>query len=310
MDKSHLPNIAVIGAGQWGQALYFALRQKLGAQGCVIASRTPRDIEGFVDLSTALQASYLVMTIPTQQVRGWLQEFFVDHGQKILVASKGIEANSGDFLNDIYGELIPAERLVFLSGPSFATEVKQGLPTALVMNSVDEKLATDFAAMMPSFIKIYTSTDVIGAEIAGAYKNVIAIASGICEGLGLGNNARASLITRGLAEMSRFGLFFGAKEQTFMGLSGVGDLCLTASSTMSRNFRVGLGLSQKKSLDQILAELGEVAEGVATAYAIAKLAQKHTLYLPIAYEVHAILEGKDPQESLKDLLVRKKQGEF
>ena len=143
---------------------------------------------------------------------------------------------------------------------------------------------------------------VIGAEIAGAYKNVLAIASGICEGLGLGQNARASLISRGLVEMSRFGKHFQSDDETFIGLSGAGDLFLTASSELSRNFRVGLGLAKGKSLETILDELGEVAEGVKTSDAIYKLSQENNIYTPIANEVKFILDGKSPKDSLKDLL--------
>jgi len=142
----------------------------------------------------------------------------------------------------------------------------------------------------------------MGAEISGAYKNVIAIAAGICSGLKLGNNAAAALISRGLVEMERFGAVYGAKKETFLGLSGAGDLFLTASSTMSRNFRVGLGLAKGLTQEEILQELGEVAEGIGTAYALYDIASKGGLYLPIATEVHAMLEGKSPQESLRDLL--------
>ena len=144
----------------------------------------------------------------------------------------------------------------------------------------------------------------MGAEVAGAYKNVIAIAAGICEGLDLGKNAAASLIARGLVEMQRFGRNYGAKDESFIGLSGAGDLFLTASSPMSRNFRVGLGLAQGKSKEEIVNELGEVAEGIGTAYALHVIAKEKGIYLPIATEVYNILEGKDTRESLKDLLSR------
>ena len=154
-------------------------------------------------------------------------------------------------------------------------------------------------------MKTYTSSDVIGAEVCGAYKNVIAIASGICDGLKLGNNARASLIARGLVEITRFGKFFGAQDETFIGLSGVGDLFLTASSELSRNYRVGLGLAQGKSKSEILSELGEVAEGVFTAEAIVNIAKTHQIYTPIANEVFAILNGKNVKISLSDLLRKK-----
>lgn len=291
--------IAVIGAGKWGQALHFALSQK---QECYISSRTKRDIKNFVDLQTAIDCEYLVIAIPAQEIRSWLKENFVFKGQKILVASKGIEASSGEFLNEIYASFVPNENIGFISGPSFAAEVIKGLPTALVINSKSKDVYDSFSTFFPNFIKVYFSDDVIGAEIAGAYKNVLAIASGICEGLNLGKNAQASLISRGLVEMERFGKYFGAHESSFLGLSGAGDIFLTASSTMSRNFRVGLGLAANKKLEDILVELGEVAEGVKTADAIHKLSIQHQIYTPIAKEVKLILDGKSPKDSLKDLL--------
>jgi glycerol-3-phosphate dehydrogenase (NAD(P)+) len=292
-------SIGVIGAGKWGSALAFAFSQK---HEVLISSRTPRDIKNFVSLEEILKCDYLVITVPAQQVALWLKENFIFKNQKILVASKGIEASSGRFLNEIYREYVPDKNIAFLSGPSFATEVMQSLPTALVVNSVNEGLAEEFSELFPNFIKTYISTDVIGAEIAGAYKNVIAIAAGICLGLELGNNAAAALISRGLVEMERFGAAYCAKKDTFLGLSGAGDLFLTASSTMSRNFRVGQGLAKGLTQDEILCELGEVAEGIGTAYALAEIAEKDELYLPIAKEVYAMLEGKSPQESLRDLL--------
>ena len=242
--------------------------------------------------------------MPAQQVASWLEEHFEFRTQKVLVASKGIEASSGRFLNEIYAKHVPASNIAFLSGPSFAAEVMRSLPTALVVNSTNEVLAQEFVAFFPDFIKGYTSCDVMGAEIAGAYKNVIAIAAGITQGLALGNNAAAALIARGLVEMQRFGRAYGAHDETFVGLGGAGDLFLTASSTMSRNFRVGLGLAKGQSQQEILQELGEVAEGIGTAYALFEIAQQNDLYLPIAREVHAVLEGKNPKESLETLLSR------
>lgn len=292
-------SIAVIGAGKWGQALHYALCQN---QKALITSRTPREITNFVDLKTALECEFLVIAIPAQQIRAWLKENFVFQGQKVLVASKGIEATTGEFLNEIYANFIPDENIGFISGPSFAAEVIKGLPAAIVINSTNETLYEEFSPFFPKFLKTYYSQDVIGAEVAGAYKNVLAIASGICEGLQLGNNARASLISRGLVEMTRFGEHFGAKKDTFLGLGGAGDLFLTASSTLSRNYRVGLGLAKNKTLEEILEELGEVAEGVKTAEAIYKLSLENDIYTPIANEVKLILAGKNPLDSLKDLL--------
>ena len=291
--------IAVIGAGKWGTALAFALSEK---NDVVISSRTPRELENFVPMSEALSCEYLVITVPAQQIASWLEENFRFTNQKILVASKGIEASSGRFLNEIYEQHIPNENIAFLSGPSFAAEVIQSLPTALVINAHNTEVSDKFASFFPSFIKAYTSTDVMGAEVAGEYKNVIAIAAGICEGLGLGKNAAAALISRGLVEMLRFGKVYGAKEESFLGLSGAGDLFLTASSNMSRNFRVGLGLAKGKSQEEILEELGEVAEGIGTTYALHEICTQKGLYLPIAKEVYETLEGKNPLESLQDLL--------
>lgn len=291
--------VGVIGAGKWGLALAFALSEK---NDVFITSRTSRDLKNFVSLEEVLKCEYLIISIPAQQIASWLEKNFKFNGQKILVVSKGIEATTGRFLNDIYSLHVEDSHIAFLSGPSFAVEVQKSLPTALVINSVNEKLSDEFSELFPSFIKTYTSTDVIGAEIAGAYKNVIAIASGICEGLGLGKNASAALISRGLVEMQRFGLAYGAKEETFTGLGGAGDLFLTASSNMSRNFRVGLGIAKGQSQEEILKELGEVAEGIGTTYALHEISTKKDLYLPIAKEVYEMLEGKNPQESLKDLL--------
>ncbi|OQX75851.1 MAG: glycerol-3-phosphate dehydrogenase [Epsilonproteobacteria bacterium 4484_65] len=293
--------IAIIGAGKWGQALYHAFSQN---NDVVIHSRTAREIENFVSLEEALSREYLVMAIPAQFAREWMEKNFEDRGQKILVAAKGIETSTGAFLNDIYGEFVPNERLAFISGPSFAAEVQKSLPTALMISSTNAQLAQTYADHLPDFIKGYISDDVVGAEVSGAYKNVIAIAGGVCDGLGLGNNARAALISRGLVEMTRFGEAFGAKTETFLSLGGAGDLFLTASSTLSRNYRVGLGLAKGKNMDEILQELGEVAEGVPTAKALYKIAQAKEIYLPIAQEVYSMIEeGKDPLQSVEDLLL-------
>jgi len=294
-----MKKIGVIGAGKWGSALAFALGVN---HEVVITSRRKRDLDNFVSLDEALSCEYLVVSVPAQQIASWLKENFVFKNQKILVASKGIEASSGKFLNEIYAEYIPSENIAFLSGPSFASEVMASLPTALVVNSTNPTLASEFSSFFPEFIKTYTSSDVVGAEVAGAYKNVIAIAAGICEGLSLGKNASAALISRGLVEMQRFGGYYGAKDESFLGLSGAGDLFLSASSTMSRNFRVGLGIAKGKSQSEILEELGEVAEGIGTSYALHEISLKKDLYLPIANEVYEMLEGKKPQESLRDLL--------
>ncbi len=291
--------IAIIGAGKWGQALYHAYSQN---NEVVIHSRTPKDIENFVSLDEALSYKYIIMAIPAQSVRSWMEENFEDRGQNLLVAAKGIEVDSGLFLNEVYGEFVSDERLAFISGPSFAAEVQNSLPTALKISSTNKKLAKKYVDALPSFIKGYVDTDVVGAEVSGAYKNVIAIAGGVCDGLELGNNARAALISRGLVEMTRFGKKFGARRRTFLSLGGAGDLFLTASSPLSRNYRVGFGLAKGKKLEEILVELGEVAEGIPTTKALFNIAQKEKIYLPIANEVHNMLEGKDPLACVQDLL--------
>lgn len=292
-------SIGVIGAGKWGMALAFAFSEK---NDVLITSRTPRDLPNFVSLEEVLECEYLIISVPAQEVSLWLEKNFVFKNQKVLVVSKGIEASSGRFLNEIYSKYVPEKNIAFLSGPSFAVEVMQSLPTALVVNSTNKKLASEFAKLFPSFIKAYTSSDVIGAEITGAYKNVIAIAAGICEGMNLGKNAAAALISRGLVEMQRFGKAYGAKKSTFTGLGGAGDLFLTASSEMSRNFRVGLGIAKGLTQEEILADLGEVAEGIGTTYALHEISSHKSLYIPIAKEVYLMLEGKSPKESMRDLL--------
>ena len=295
-----MKSIAVIGAGKWGQALAHALGQR---NDVVITSRTPRDLPNFVSLEKALERDFIVFVISAQAVRGWLEAHSLfREDQTLLVASKGIDAKTGAFMNEIFEEYLSPSQLCYLTGPSFAKEVMRSLPTALVINSRNRLVAEEWSELFPDYIKTYTSTDVVGAEVGGAYKNVIAIAAGICEGLRLGENAKAALVSRGLVEMARFGTYYGAKEETFLSLSGAGDLFLTANSRLSRNYRVGLGLAAGKTLDEILEELGEVAEGVGTARALHKISVNNDIYLPIANEVYEILGGKPIEESLKDLL--------
>jgi glycerol-3-phosphate dehydrogenase (NAD(P)+) len=298
----------VIGGGKWGQALQTAfLDNKIEAS---VVSRSARTLPNLTSVEDALKTPLLVMAISAQATREWLETHFRFNGQKILVASKGIDTQSGKFLNEIYGEFAPSENAAFLSGPGFAAEIVKKLPAALTIASESEETAAVFTRCFPNWIKTYRSSDVIGAEVGGAYKNVIAIAAGTCASLELGANARAALITRGLAEMTRFGLFFGAKQETFLGLAGVGDLTLTATSELSRNYRVGFALGQKRTLESVLSELGEVAEGVSTARAIVKIAAKNKLYTPIANEVAKLFDGGDPFASVQSLLIRANDKEF
>jgi glycerol-3-phosphate dehydrogenase (NAD(P)+) len=293
--------IGVYGAGRWGTALEFAISQN---HRTLISSRTKRKAINFVKIDKLKKCEYLVVAISSQHIKDWVRKFKYND-QKVLIASKGIDVQEGKFLNEILEEYIPKQNLAYISGPSFATEVIQKLPTAIVINSANIELAKEFSFFFPNYMKTYTSNDVIGAEVAGAYKNILAIASGICDGLMLGNNARASLIARGLVEMSRFGKFFGAHEDTFLGLSGAGDLFLTATSILSRNYRVGIGLSKGKKIEYILAELGEVAEGIDTTKAISELSKKHQIYTPIAHELNLILDGKNVRDSITELLSKR-----
>lgn len=293
--------VAIIGGGSWGRALYGALSQKAEV---VMVSRARR--EGFVQvgLQEALgMADFLVLAIATSSLRAWLKEARLPAHAKILAACKGIEEGSGALVSEILSEVLPRQNLAYLAGPSFATEVERHLPCALVIHAVSLELAHEMASVFPSWIRIYTDPDMIGGEVAGAYKNVIAIASGVCDGLGLGNNAKASIMARGLVEMARFGKALGANVETFLGLSGAGDLFLTSSSTLSRNYRVGLGLAQGKKLEVIIEELGEVAEGVKTARAIVEIATMRGIHVPLALEVSRVLEGKDLKQSLQDILM-------
>ena len=303
MDK-----LGIIGLGKWGSALRFAAKKSDAAVICW--SRTARDLDGFCPLEEVMGCKNIIISISAQHLDQFLSEKFRFKHQNILVASKGIEVKNGRFLNEIYENFVPKENLAFLSGPSFAVEVMEAKPTALVLSGYSANCLESFFPYFPSFIKLYTSTDVTGAEVAGAYKNVIAIAAGICDGLGLGNNARAALITRGLAEMTRFGMAFGAKLETFLGLSGVGDLFLTATSEKSRNYRVGEALSKGTPIEKILSDLGETAEGVETARAVSKISKQKNIYTPIADEVTQILSGADLKTSISRLLMSTKREEF
>ncbi|RAX57900.1 glycerol-3-phosphate dehydrogenase [Helicobacter monodelphidis] len=293
--------VAILGGGAWGKALYHALSQKNEVN---IVSRSILGA-GFkqCSLEEASQKEYLILAISTAFLRDFLAQTNIPKTSKLLVAAKGIEEDSGALVSEILEKFFPKNSLAYLAGPSFAAEVNQSLPCAVVIHSYNLPLAKEFSTLFPSFMRTYCSDDVIGGEIAGAYKNVIAIASGICEGLCLGQNAKAALLARGLVEMSRFGEFFGAKMETFLGLSGAGDLFLTSSSILSRNYRVGLFLAQKMPLEEIIVKIGEVAEGIKTSQAINILAKKHQIYTPIASEISNIIQGKDAQKSLNDMLL-------
>lgn len=320
-----MQNIFIFGGGAWGLALAHAFSQKnrvfvLSRRNLALQPYNINDTKSnclkfqlnYSDFLTCYKQSnnpLCVIAIASAFLRTFIKQAAflesVRNDMSILVASKGIEQESGAFVNEILEPYFQESNMCYLAGPSFAKEVMSSLPCALAIHSKNEELCKKYADCFPDFIKTYVQNDIIGAEIAGAYKNVIAIAAGICDGLNLGNNAKASLLSRGLVEMSRFGVFFGAKQETFLGLSGSGDLFLTSNSTMSRNYRVGVGLAHNKTLAQILEELGEVAEGVYSAKSIVQISKKHNLYTPIAFEVQSILEGGVVQIGLKNLLTKK-----
>ncbi|MEK9775362.1 MAG: NAD(P)H-dependent glycerol-3-phosphate dehydrogenase, partial [Quisquiliibacterium sp.] len=224
---------------------------------------------------------------------------------------KGMERDSGLLPHQIVHQLLGSVRCGVLSGPSFAQEVAAGLPVALAAASAHPEVCDlAIAAFHHGAARIYGSDDVIGVEVGGALKNVIAIAAGICDGLELGQNARAALITRGLAEIARFGVALGARAETFTGLAGLGDLVLTCTGDLSRNRRVGLGLAAGQSLDQIVGDLGHVAEGVACAQAVGARASELGLELPIVDAVLTVLAGRgSPHEALQALLSREPRRE-
>ncbi|WP_053944590.1 NAD(P)H-dependent glycerol-3-phosphate dehydrogenase [Bartonella ancashensis] len=309
--------ITIFGGGVWGKALAFAFSQK---NEVFIVSR--RDITSTLaplneilsknscpiilqsSLKESLASDLFVIAISVQALREWFTHAQLNKNLKILIASKGIEEGTGAFVSQIAKNFVSLENLCFLAGPSFAKEITLSLPCALSIHSHNLACAQEFANRMPNFIKPYIENDIIGGEIASAYKNVISIASGICDGLKLGQNAKASILSRGLVEMYQFGRHFGAQLQTFLGLSGAGDLFLTSNSFLSRNYRVGLGLASGISLDSILMDLCEVAEGVKTCEAIVKISREHCIHTPIAREVFEIIGGKDPLESMS-LLMKK-----
>ena len=321
--------IAVIGAGAWGTALADLLARngeevRLWArESDVVASIDDRHVnerflEGFTlapslraygDLAEALaDAELAVIATPSQVLRSVIRRCATTFSSSavIVVASKGIERDSLCVMTDVAAAELPGRPMVALSGPSFAAEVAARQPTAIVAASSDAAAAelVQRVCSSPTF-RVYTQADVIGVELGGALKNVIAIAAGAAEGLGFGNNARAGLITRGIAEIARLAVHMGAHPQTLAGLSGLGDLVLTCTGDLSRNRRVGLELGRGRSLPEVLADMTMVAEGVKTAASAHALADREGVEMPITTEVYrALYEGKAPAAAVESLLTR------
>ena len=319
--------IAILGAGAWGSALAVSLAAghsvTLWARSpadCAALARTrvsrylpdialPQAVTVEPRLESALGAADLaVIATATSGLRDTAASVArISPFHALVWACKGFESKSGQLPHEVVAAALPGERRVgALSGPSFALEVARGQPTALVLASQDAQFAASTAAALNSArLRIYSSDDVMGVGLAGALKNVIAIAAGISDGLSLGRNARAALVTRGLAEISRLGVAMGGRPETFTGLAGLGDLVLTCTGDLSRNREVGVRLAQGKKLDQVLAELGHVAEGVSSARAALAHARAHEVEMPITAAVCAVLfDGRPAPEAVQQLLTR------
>lgn len=294
----------MVGAGAWGTAL--ALVAARAGHDTIVFDRDPEivtainqhgaspahlgedslPISASADIADAAKADILILAVPAQLMRSAATGLgaLVQEGQPVVIAAKGIELSTGKRLSEVLEETLPAARAAVLSGPSFAADVAKNLPTAVTIAATDESLALNLCAVLggPAF-RPYAETDIIGVELGGALKNVMAIAAGIVAGRGLGASAGAALIARGFAEMRRFAEAFGARSETLMGLSGLGDIILTCSSAQSRNFSVGLALGEGRPIPELL------AEGIATASIARRLAEEHGISMPITNAVAAVL---------------------
>lgn len=320
--------IAVLGAGSWGTALANLLAAN--HHEVVLWSHEPRvaeavkrhhenpdylpgcsldpNLDATADLAAAVdQAAMLVSAVPSHVTRAVLgQVHAIGATPEVLAcASKGIETDTLKLMSEVSGEALPSVRFVALSGPSFAQEVAAGEPTAIVAAGEPGPAKRVQDAFATPRFRVYTQTDVVGVEVGGALKNVIAIAAGVLVGLGMGHNPRAALVTRGLAEMTRLGVALGGRPATFAGLAGIGDLVLTTGGPLSRNRSLGEALARGEGVADWQASHRAVAEGVNTTRAALALAARHGVELPITAEVHALLfEGKSPRRAVRDLMER------
>jgi len=326
-----MKGVAVLGAGAWGTALAVHLARAgvpaiLWARDPGVAAaidaarenaahlpgcRLPEGLTVSGDLADALTERDLVIFAAPAQATRQLFAAVAPHlpaGVDLVLASKGLEQASGLRLTEVLAAEIPAHAAgaVVLSGPSFAVEVVRGDPTAVVVASRDPAAGRRVQAVLShANLRLYTNTDVTGVEVCGALKNVMAIATGIAEGLGLGTNTRAALITRGLAEITRLGVALGGHPSTFSGLAGTGDLVLTCTGGLSRNRALGIDVGRGRALDEILAGMNTVAEGVPTARAAVALAGRHGIEMPIVTKVEQVLfGGRAPRDAVNDLLAR------
>lgn len=329
--------IAVVGAGAWGTALarllarkghdvaLWALEPEVAAQmrekrenvRFLPGAALPERLLATSDLSEAVSGREIILSVVPSQ---YVSEVFyraaplLDPEAQVISASKGIEVSTGRRMDEVFSELVTpdqAQRLTFLSGPSFAAEVILDAPTAVVVASRSDQAALRAQhAFQTDRFRVYTNSDVLGVELGGALKNVIALAAGAVAGLGFGQNTLAALITRGLAEITRLGVAMGADAATFSGLAGMGDLVLTCTGELSRNRTVGYRLGKGETLEDILQDLKGVAEGVRTVQAVKDLAEEHGVEMPISQEVHALLwEGRTPAEAARNLMLREPKPE-
>ena len=334
---SHAPGrLAVIGAGSWGTALAaLAARNGLdttlwGRDAAVAAAidrdhENPRYLPGIplpgnlratTDLAAAVAGCHWVLVVvPSHAFTETLHALkpLLPPGIGMAWATKGFEPGSGRFLHEVAEDVLgPATPLAVVTGPSFAKEVALGLPTAVTVHGADAGFAQQVADALhgPAF-RAYTGDDMVGAELGGAMKNVLAVATGVADGMELGLNARAGLITRGLNEMLRLAAAIGARPETLMGLAGLGDLVLTATGDLSRNRRLGLALGHGQPMDEAIARIGQVVESVQTADEVMRLAQRHGVELPITAGVQAVLHGRiTPADGLRQLLARDQKPEY
>jgi len=335
MPDTSQPVVTVLGAGSWGTALAILLARngitvKLWDRdaehiGQMVRGRTnqrylpdvqlPDPISPLADLPAALEdVDYVLIAVPSSGFRSVLQRVRTQVGSSfnLIWASKGLEPGTGKFLHQVVDEELPEHRsIAVLSGPSFAKEVARGLPTAVTIASKNTAYAKAVAALFHCHrFRTYTSEDVLGVELGGSIKNVLAIAAGISDGLGYGANARAALITRGLAEIMRLGKKLGGHRETFMGLAGVGDLVLTCTDDQSRNRRLGLAVGRGVALDQAVAEIGQAVEGLHTAKEVDELARSHQVDMPITQQVKRVLyDGEEAAAAVDALLAREPKAE-
>ncbi len=329
-----MAKVSVIGSGSWGTALAWLLCNN--GHNVTLWSFLEKENDMFVkyrenvdklpgvklqesiqftsDLKEAIEDKELmVLAVPSTAVRSTARNMkqFVKPGQIIVDVAKGVEESTLMIMTDIIEQEIPQANVAVLSGPSHAEEVGKGLPTTIVAAAHDMETAEHIQNMfMSPVFRVYTSQDMLGVEIGAALKNVVALAAGIADGLGFGDNTKAALITRGIAEISRLGIAMGAKASTFTGLSGIGDLVVTCASVHSRNRRAGVLMGQGYSMQEAMDEVHMVVEGVYSAKAAAKLAEKYNVEMPIVSAVNQILfEGKSASSAVLDLMLRVKKEE-